>query len=71
MNHMNEIWIYKTCNCDTRTKTPPFSEATVESDTIKHIKAVEDACGALATMLIRQSQLHDCTKLGVFLPDFT
>ena len=62
--------IYKTDKCDTRTNPTNFTIEDVECDTLKHKLAVQDACSLIATKLIEQSQDHDYTKLGEYLPAF-
>lgn len=65
------IEIYKTDKCDTRTNPVGITEENVESDTLKHKLAVQDACSFIAVKLMTQAEQHDYTKLGEYLPAFT
>lgn len=64
------IKIKKTTKCDTRALDKTFNITDIESDTKKHIKAVQDACLYLAIELVHQASLHDNTKLNKYLSAF-
>lgn len=68
---MEEIIIAKTNKCDTRSIDNIFTEEDVRIDTENHIDAVKKVTQEFARTLVDQVGHHDCTKLGIYLPEFT